>query len=81
MNVTAIISRRADDLRVVCPHDEWSFAPRYTDGVCPLCGWEPVGVDVKPPLLSTIDWFVPVMVMLALASVVMTILVVIAYTH
>ena len=79
--MTALFQRGAEDVRVRCERDDWSFAPRYTDGVCPLCGWEPPGVEVKPPLLSTIDWFVPVMVMLALASVVMTIVVFATYTR
>ena len=70
-----------DGVRVHCEFDDWDFSPRFTDGVCPLCGWEPPGVEVKLPLFSTIDWFVPVMVMLALASVVMTIVVFATYTH
>ncbi len=24
-----------------CAVDDWDFDPRYTDGVCPICGWGP----------------------------------------
>ena len=24
-----------------CPGDDWDFDPRYTEGVCPICGWGP----------------------------------------
>src|SRR5205823_2868118 len=33
-----------------CPTDDWDFAPRYTDGACPICGWRPEGIDTTPPL-------------------------------
>lgn len=26
-----------------CAVDEWDFDARYTDGVCPICGWKPPG--------------------------------------
>jgi len=27
--------------RLHCDLDNWDFDPRYTDGVCPICGWKP----------------------------------------
>ena len=27
-----------DGVRVRCEFDDWEFSPRFTDGVCPLCG-------------------------------------------
>jgi hypothetical protein len=64
-----------------CPIDDWTFAPRYTDGVCPLCGWRPEGGAIGPPLSGRIDWFYPALVALLCASVLMLILVVLAYNR
>jgi hypothetical protein len=64
-----------------CPVDEWTFSPRYTEGVCPLCGWRPEGMLVAPPLSRRIDWFYPGLAALVVTSVVMLILVVLAYNR
>ena len=72
---------RMPDVVAHCEADDWTFAPRYTDGVCPLCGWRPVGVDARPPWLATVDWFVPAMITMVLVSVVMGIVVFVAYSR
>jgi hypothetical protein len=35
-------------VRSYCELDRWSFDPRYTDGRCPICGWQPAGAPVAP---------------------------------
>jgi hypothetical protein len=62
-----------------CPLDDWVFEPRYTDGLCPLCGWRPPGGLVRPPRSARIDWFWPAVVVALIASVVMGVLVLVAY--
>ena len=64
-----------------CPTDEWSFTPRYTDGICPLCGWQPEGPLAAPPLSRRIDWFYPTLGALLLTSAVMLVLVILAYNR
>src|SRR5207247_2218819 len=39
-----------------CPLDRWTFTPVYTDGECPLCGWQPPGIDATAPWFARIDW-------------------------
>ena len=72
---------RAPDVFAHCEADDWTFAPRYTDGVCPLCGWQPGDLDARPPWLATVDWFVPAMLAMVLASIVMSVVVIIAYSR
>ncbi len=74
------VLERTPDERVTCPNDGWSFAPRYTDGRCPLCGWRS-RVDASPPRFAQIDWFWPTMIALGVVSIVMGVLVVLAYIH
>ncbi len=64
-----------------CPVDDWEFHPRFTGGVCPLCGWKPEGVVVEPAILERADWFLVAFVVLVLASVVMAVLVARAWTQ
>jgi hypothetical protein len=78
--MTAERLARPEEL-VVCPIDDWPFAPRYTDGVCPLCGWRPEGVHMDPPLFTRIDWFWPSMGVLLVVSVLMAVLVLTAYNR
>jgi hypothetical protein len=66
-------------LQVHCDFDDWDFAPRFTDGVCPLCGWRPDGVVEETPLVQRIDWFVVMLVVVVLASILMGVLVIRAY--
>jgi len=73
--------RSDDTARVVCPVDNYSFAPKYTDGVCPLCGYKPEGVEFHAPFAARVDWFWPSMVFMVAASIAMSILVLITYTH
>ena len=85
------MSAIADHLRAVrsdhgeitahCPVDEWDFAPRYTDGVCPICGWRPPGPRVQLPLAARVDWFWPALVALAIVSAAMAAAVIFAYVH
>ena len=72
---------RADEARAICPTDSWAFRPRYTDGRCPLCGWEPPGVIVRLPLSRQIDAFAWTTIALALVSVLMLVVVLLVYTR
>ena len=71
----------SDEIVAHCPVDDWDFAPRYTDGVCPICGWRPPGAHVEPPLVARIDWFWPSVGFLAVVSVAMAIAVIVAYVR
>jgi hypothetical protein len=62
-----------------CPNDDWDFDPRYTDGVCPLDGWRPPGPKVEAPVSARVDWFWPSVGLLVVMSLLMGILVLIAY--
>jgi hypothetical protein len=45
--------------RALCQTDRWSFDPRYTQGRCPICGWEPEGAPNAPrwlALANRLDW-------------------------
>lgn len=62
-----------------CPEDAFWFRPLYTGGACPLCG-ESVGEGTaRPSLLVRADRFWIGMGVLALASVGMAVLVLLAY--
>lgn len=63
-----------------CPNDNWDFAPYFTDGKCPLCGWHPPG-HTPVPLSRRIDWFWPLAGGMTVVSIVMAVLVVIAYNR
>ena len=71
---------RGEEIRATCPVDDWTFAPRYTDGVCPLCGYRPPGVDATA-LPEPVDWFWPVFGTLVVASLGMSVLVIVAYNR
>ena len=64
-----------------CPLDDWTFRPAYTDGACPLCGWQPEGFEANPPLSQRIDWFMIMLAVVVLASILMGILVLRAYAR
>ena len=70
-----------EGVRVHCEFDDWDFAPRYTDGACPLCGWQPDGIVVEPALVERMDWFMVMLVAVVVVSIVMGVLVVHAYTQ
>ena len=45
--------------RVHCEKDDWTFDPRYTNGKCPICGWQPEGAPSVPRWLALVnraDW-------------------------
>lgn len=45
--------------RAYCEADRWTFDPRYTQGRCPICGWEPAGAPAAPAwlaLANRLDW-------------------------
>ena len=45
--------------RAYCELDHWSFDPRYTNGRCPICGWEAPGAPSAPAWLMVarrVDW-------------------------
>jgi hypothetical protein len=70
-----------DGVRVHCEFDDWDFSPRFTDGVCPLCGWRPEGIVEQAPLIERMDWFMVMLVVVVIASIVMGILVIHAYVQ
>lgn len=45
--------------RVRCEADAWTFDPRYTNGKCPICGWQPERAASVPRWLALVnraDW-------------------------
>jgi hypothetical protein len=40
---------------VICELDRWRFDPRYTQGVCPICGWAPEGAAKMPRWMAIVD--------------------------
>ncbi len=45
--------------RARCPTDDWTFDPRYTNGLCPICGWAAEGAPTVPRWLAIanrMDW-------------------------
>ena len=70
-----------EGVRVHCEFDDWDFAPRFTDGACPLCGWRPEGIVGEPSLVERMDWFMVMLVVVVIASIVMGVLVIHAYTQ
>lgn len=54
--------------RILCEADGWSFDPRYTQGRCPICGWQPEGAPAAPrwlALVDRMDWQMIALVFLA----------------
>lgn len=52
-------TKRKQTGRAYCEADKWSFDPRYTQGVCPICGWAPEGAPAAPRwlrLANRMDW-------------------------
>lgn len=76
-----VFSRRADEIVAHCPTDDFDFRPQYTNGRCPLCGWRPEGKRIDPPRLAHVDWFWPALIMMLALSVLMAILVFVAYAR
>ena len=75
------LARSSREAQAICPVDAWAFRPRYTDGHCPLCGWELPGAVVALPLSRRIDSFGWMVIALAALSVVMLIVVVSMYVR
>lgn len=66
--------RRATHNRAYCQLDHWGFDPRYTGGVCPICGWTPDGVPAAPAwirVLKKLDWEILGLFVLVIALVVL----------
>ena len=55
---------------VHCEFDDWDFAPQFTDGVV-----------VERPLSQRIDWFLVMLVVVVIASILMGVLVLRAYSQ
>ena len=73
-------ARRADSrAHAICPVDDWAFTPLYTDGTCPLCGWNPPGYTHRAPALSRLDWYWAAMLGIVAVSAIMLIAVLSAY--
>lgn len=63
-----------------CPIDDWDFAPYFTGGHCPLCGFEAPG-DLAIPAMRHLDWFWPLAGAMVAMSILMVVLVVVAYNR
>ena len=63
----------------ICPVDDWTFTPLYTDGSCPLCGWQPPGYKLRTPALSRFDWYLAALVGIAAVSAIMLVTVLNAF--
>jgi hypothetical protein len=70
--------RRHAEPQAICPIDDWAFTPRYTEGRCPLCGWQAPGAEELAARAGR-DWFWPAIAVLLVVSVVMGVLVVLTY--
>ena len=73
--------RARAERRVTCPNDRFAFAPRFTEGTCPLCGWKPKEAVAAPPLLARVDRFWLAVGLWGAASLLMLVLVVLAYVR
>ena len=65
-------------VRAYCELDAWSFDPRYTEGKCPICGWEPPGAPTAPAWLATarkFEWELTGLVLLLVVLVILGVLV------
>jgi hypothetical protein len=73
-----VVAKPKTSGRAYCEADKWSFDPRYTQGMCPICGWVPKGAPAAPRWLrlsNRMDWemfglFIFADVLIALALVV-----------
>jgi hypothetical protein len=81
VSVMETVFGTGEGVRVTCPTDRWEFAPRFTDGACPLCGWRPEGVTYEPALVERVDWFLAAMVVMLIVSVIIGVLVIRAYVQ
>ena len=72
---------RSHEVRAICPVDSWPFRPRYTEGHCPLCGWEPPGAVVQLPFSRRVDGFTWMLATVLLVSVLMAVLVGVMYAR
>jgi hypothetical protein len=80
--LTARRERRGSrEVQAICPVDSWPFRPSYTDGRCPLCGWEPPGAIVQLPLSRRLDSFAWMLLTLLAVSVLMTVIVLVLYAR
>jgi hypothetical protein len=66
--------------RAHCDLDDWDFDPRYTEGVCPICGWQPEGAAATPrpqwlAWTEKVQWDIVGLMVLAVVLLVMAVLV------
>ena len=73
--------RRSGEAQAICPVDSWAFRPRYTEGHCPICGWQPPGAVVRLPLSRRVDAFAWMVLAAIAVSLVMAILVALLYAR
>ena len=77
----AVAARTPRPPRVVrahCELDDWWFDPRYTDGRCPICGWQAPGAASAPLWLAAarrFEWELTGLVALLAVLVVLGVLV------
>ena len=74
-------TRRSREAQAICPADSWAFRPAYTDGHCPICGWQPPGAVVRLPLSRRVDAFAWMVLAAVAVSLVMAILVALLYAR
>ncbi|MFA5787921.1 MAG: hypothetical protein WDA71_13245 [Actinomycetota bacterium] len=67
---------RSGAIIAYCPVDKWGFHPRYTEGVCPLCGWRPddaAEAGILPARLARwaakVDWSMVTFAILVAAAI------------
>ena len=63
-----------------CQLDDWDFDPRFTGGVCPICGWHPEGAAASPrpaylAWTEGVQWDLVGLVLLFVVLVIMGVLV------
>jgi len=74
----AVRPRAGNQVRAYCELDQWSFDPRYTEGRCPICGWEPPGAPKAPAwlmLARKFEWELTGLVLLLVVLVILGVLV------
>lgn len=70
--------RAGASVREFCEVDRWSFDPRYTEGRCPICGWQPDGAPSAPAWLTLarrVEWELLGLIVLFIVLVVLGLIV------
>ena len=76
--MSAVVTSAPSTKRTLhCAVDDWDFDPRYTAGVCPICGWGP---GPAPPstlqqLAARVPWDYVLLAVLAVSLIIIGVLV------